>query len=168
MPHFSEITSTAQSRYRGVCDFGKPLGDGYFIQGAFLRFAWVGSCEMTAGNLVCSHGAEPRGAAQAPSELTQCARPGFVHWRPCLGGGLYTGVLGVVDFVHCEPRSKGTLYTGTGRHCTNPLRNDPSSAQSPDDSSRPRAPSAVPRTGCSPLMKRVFGRPIAYAKTEIP
>ena len=92
---------------------------------------WVGSREMTDENPVRSHGGEPRGAAQAPSELTQCALPGFVHWRACLRGGLYTGLLDAVDFVHYGHRPKGTLYTGAARHCTNPLRNDPSSAQSP-------------------------------------
>ena len=51
----------------------------------------------------------------------QCAKPGFVH---------------------CGPRLEGTLYTGTCRHCTNPLQNGPSSAQSP--SRRFQVPSQVP------------------------
>ena len=40
---------------------------------------------------------------------SQCAQPGFARRKPCLDG---------------------TLYTVPGRHCTNPLQNDPSSAQS--------------------------------------
>ena len=35
------------------------------------------------------------------------------------------------DFAHCGPCLSETLYTGARRHCTNPLQNKPSSAQSP-------------------------------------
>ena len=61
----------------------------------------------------------------------QCAKSGFVHWHPCSDGGLHTGALSAVGFVHWSPRPERGLYTGVGRHCTNPLRNDPPSAQSP-------------------------------------
>ena len=70
----------------------------------------------------------------------QCAKSGFVHWRPCLDGGLYTGLLDTVGYVHCGPCLGGTLYTDRCRHCTNPLRNVPSSVQSPVHSSGHRIP----------------------------
>ena len=82
----------------------------------------VGSHEMTAGIPVWSHGVGSCGTVQTPRpNATSSAQ------TPTL----YTGLLGAGGFVHCGPRSEGTLYTWAGRHCTNPLRNDAPSAQSP-------------------------------------
>ena len=93
---------------------------------------WVGSPEMTDENPVRSHGGEPRGAAQILSELTLARTARLCALATLFGrGGCTLGVLGGGDFVHWRPRSKGTLHTEAGRHCTNPLQNDPSSAQSP-------------------------------------
>ena len=55
----------------------------------------------------------------------KCVRSGFVHWasrRWRLDGG---------DFAHWRPCLGGGLYTGDGRYCANPIPNNPPSAQSP-------------------------------------
>ena len=73
-----------------------------------------------------------RAVRKPPSEqASQCARPSFVHCGPHFDGAVYTGLLDAGGFVHWRPRSGGTLYTGPWRHCTNLLRNSPSSAHGP-------------------------------------
>ena len=124
---------------------------------ALLRFAWVGSCELTVENPVRSHGADPRGVARTRPNRLSARRPDQrfratvqtpdgTHPLVCtarlctlqtlFGRGLYTGVLDVVGFVHWQLCSRGTLYTDCGRHCTNPLQNVPPSVQSPCRSGR--------------------------------
>ena len=75
--------------------------------------------------------------------LSQCAKSDFVHCGPRSGGTLYTALLDQAGFVHWRPRLDGGLYTGTAWHCTNPLPNNLSSAQSP--SRRFRAVCKPPR-----------------------
>ena len=97
-----------------------------------------------------SRGTGPRGAAQDRQGTPPSAQ----------SPTLYTGLLGAGGFVHCGPRLGGTLYTGAGSHCTNPLQNDPSSAQSPHRRLR------APRFASSP--ERLARPPRTHTKCRSP
>ena len=105
------------------------MGEGYFFAAEVCAVDFVHWDPCLDGGLYTGRGREctkslrnDPSSAQSPTLYTAdpvwagvctlgfSARSGFVHWRPCLGGG---------------------LYTGRGRECTKSLRNDPSSAQSP-------------------------------------
>ena len=131
-------------------------------KGALLRFAWVRS-----------DGRKRPGSPTSSESVDHCGRLGppagrarfLVARAPCRarfspisvhGPAGFTTVSvhdqarrGRPDFVHWRPCSNGGLRTARRRHCTNPCRNRPSSAQSPGRLFRaPRAAASCP-AGCS-------------------